>query len=208
MKKKTKKVKRKTRKEKKFSLKREYKLCWDYLKESKKYIYFATIIFFVFALIGFFVMPPEAVTKQILDFLNQILERTQGLSATELISFIFFNNLQTSFVGMSLGVLFGLFPLFSLMFNGYILGFVAAMSMKSQGALVLLKLLPHGIFELPAVLISLGIGLKLGSFMFYKDKVKTLTRFLISSLKVFFYISIPLLLIAGIIEGTLISLFS
>ena len=207
MKKKIKKTKRKKR-EKKFSLKAEYKLSWDYLKESKNYIYFATIVFFVFAVIGFFVMPPEAVTKQILDFLKQILERTQGLSATKLISFIFFNNLQTSFVGMSLGVLFGLFPLFSLMFNGYFLGFVAAMSMKSQGGLVLLKLLPHGIFELPAVLISLGMGFKLGSFIFYKDKVKTLTKFLISSLKVFFYISVPLLLIAGIIEGALISLFS
>ena len=34
----------------------------------------------------------------------------------------------------------------------------------------LFRLLPHGIFELPAIFISLGLGLRFGMFIFQKEK--------------------------------------
>ena len=80
------------------------------------------------------------------------------------------------------------------------------MSINTDGGLSLWKILPHGIFELPAVFIALGIGIKLGMFIFQKKKLESLKNYSINSLRVFLLIILPLLVIAGIIEGTLIFL--
>ena len=75
-----------------------------------------------------------------------------------------------------------------------------------NGYLILLRLLPHGIFEIPALILSLGLGLKLGFFIFTKNKKKYLKDNLINSLRVFVYIILPLLIIAAIIEASLMVL--
>jgi len=64
--------------------------------------------------------------------------------------------------------------------------------------------LPHGIFELPAIIISFALGIKLGSFVFAKEPWAELRRFVINCIRIFFFIVIPLLVIAAIIEGILI----
>ena len=193
-------------KKNKFSLKREYKDSWSYLKESKNFIFFITGIFFVFALIGFFVPASENLTKIILDFIEKLLEQTKGMSPGELIKFIFLNNLQASFFGLIFGTVLGIFPVLATIANGYVLGFVGAMSVEVGGISILWRILPHGIFELPAIFISLGIGLKLGSFVFQKEKIKSFRKYFWNSLRVFLFIIIPLLIIAAIIEGRLIFL--
>ncbi|GAJ04119.1 unnamed protein product [marine sediment metagenome] len=188
-----------------FNLKKEYHECWKYLKDSRKFIYIIIGIFFSFAIIGFFIPAPDYLIEQIMRFIEDILGKTEGLSTLGLMKFIFFNNLKSSFFGMAFGILLGIFPIFATIANGYILGFVSALSVSSQGALSLLTLLPHGIFELPAIFISLGLGLKLGMFVFQKDKQKFFKENLLKSLKTFLLIVIPLLIIAGIIEGVLIA---
>ena len=72
--------------------------------------------------------------------------------------------------------------------------------------MVLWRIFPHGIFELPAVFISLGLGLKLGTFIFQRNKLKAFAEFFWNSLRVFLFIVLPLLIIAAIIEGSLIFL--
>ncbi len=128
------------------------------------------------------------------------------MSQGELIKFIFLNNLQSSFYGMIFGVLLGIFPMIAAIANGYLLGFVASISVENGGFLVLWRLLPHGIFELPAVFISLGLGLKFGMFIFQKRKLESFREYFFNSLRVFFLIIIPLLIIAGIIEGSFMSM--
>ncbi len=191
---------------KEFNLKEEYKKSWNYLKESKNFIYVIVAVFFVFVLIGFFIPAPDSLAKQILEFIEQLLEKTQGMSQGELIKFIFFNNLQSSFYGMIFGVLLGIFPMIATIANGYLLGFVASISVENTGLLVLWRLLPHGIFELPAIFISLGLGLKFGMFIFQKRKLESFKEYFSNSLRVFFTIVLPLLIIAGIIEGSFIFL--
>ena len=115
------------------------------------------------------------------------------------------NNIQSSFLGVLYGVVFGIFPVVSAMVNGYLLGFVAAKSVEVEGVFILWRLFPHGIFELPALFLSLGLGLKLGSFLFQKNKIESLKDYLINSLRVFVLVIIPLLIIAAVIEGILIS---
>ena len=124
---------------KKFSLKEEYKKSWKYIKEIRKFIYSIIGIFILFSLIGYFVPPPEYLSQQILAFLEELLNKTRGMSYTEITSYIFFNNLKSSFFGMIFGVLFGIFPIISTIMNGYVLGFVAEMSVEIQGILILLR---------------------------------------------------------------------
>ena len=191
----------------KFNLKKEYKDSWDYIKESKNFIYVIMAIFFVFALIGFFIPAPEYLADQILKFIQELLGKTKDMSQGELISFIFFNNLQSSFMSMIFGALLGVFPLMAAIANGYLLGFVASIVVETSDISVLLKLLPHGIFELPGIFISLGLGLKFGMFIFQKNKAESFRNYLWNSIRVFFFIVVPLLIIAAIIEGSFIFLF-
>ncbi len=189
-----------------FDLKKEYRECWKYLKESRKFIYAVVGMFFVFALVGFFVPAPAYITEQIMELLEEILGKTEGLSHFELTRFIFLNNIKSSFFGMTFGILFGIFPVFVAILNGYVLGFVSEMSVSVAGGSSLLWLLPHGIFELPAIFISLGLGLRLGTWVFKKDKHKFFREEVVRILEIFLLIVIPLLIIAAIIEGILIAL--
>jgi stage II sporulation protein M len=197
---------KKRNKKNNFNLIAEYKKSWEYLRQSRNFILIAIGIFVSFILFGFFIPAPEFIYNKIITFIQEVLNTTQNMSASQLIIFIISNNIQTTFFGLFLGMFFGVLPLINAVFNGYVLGFVSALSVKSEGIFVLWRLLPHGIFELPAVFISLGLGLKLGTFMFQKDKSKSFKDYLINSLRVFLLIIIPLLIIAGIIEGFLIKL--
>jgi stage II sporulation protein M len=79
------------------------------------------------------------------------------------------------------------------------------MRVQSSGLTSLLNLLPHGIFELPAIFISLGLGLKLGTTWFKKNIAETFRKYFWESLRVFVWIILPLLSVAAIIEGLLIA---
>lgn len=193
------------KKVKKFNLKEQYVKSWNYLKDIKNFILVIILIFFISAFIGFFIQPPQEIVQMILEYVQELLEKTQGMSYIELTGFIFFNNLKSSFMVLIFGFLFGILPIISTLANGYMVGFVSAMSVEAEGFVSLWQLVPHGIFELPAVFISLGMGLKFGTFIFQKEKLKSFEKFLKESLRVFVFIVLPLLIIAAIIEGSLIS---
>ena len=188
----------------KFVFRKEFMDGWEYLKKSKNYIYSIILIFFFFTLVGFFVSPPEEVSKQIFEYIQTLLEKTAGFGLFEMIQFIFFNNLKSSFIGLFSGIFVGLFSLINGILNGYLLGFVSSLSVQEAGIFSLWRIFPHGIFELPAIFISLGLGLKMGSFVFRKKKIPFLRTSILNSVKVFFLIVLPLLLIGSIIEGILI----
>ncbi|MBS3070857.1 stage II sporulation protein M [Candidatus Pacearchaeota archaeon] len=194
---------KKNKKHKNF-LAQNYADSFGYIKESKNFIYLSIIVFSFFYLLGFLVQPSDYILSFIIDFVEEILERTKDMSQIELIEFVFLNNIQSSFFAMVLGIFLGIFPIFVLILNGYVVGFVSLISIEADGAFSILRLLPHGIFELPAIFISAGLGIKLGTFLFQKNKYKSLKYYFINSCKVFFLVVLPLLIIAAIIEGSLI----
>ncbi len=199
-------MKKRIKKKKGFSFKEQYAQSWKYIKESKKFIYSAIGIFSFFVLMGYFIPVPKSLYDVIIPFIKNLIEQTQGMSQAQLIQFIIENNVKSTFIGILSGIVLGVFPAISAIANGYMLGFVSLLSVKAGGFLTLWKLFPHGIFELPAVFISLGLGIKMGTFIFQKKKIKSFVDYFIKSLKVFLLIIIPLLIIAGIIEGTLMAL--
>ena len=139
-------------------------------------------------------------------FIQNLLSQTEGLSAPGLIVFIFLNNVQSSFFGVVLGFVLGVFPVLAAIANGYLVGFVGVMAVNSEGFSSLLRLLPHGIFELPAIFISFGMGIKFGTFIFQKDKAESFREYFLNSIRVFLFVVVPLLIVAAIIEGSLIAL--
>ena len=176
-----------------------------YLKETRKYILVITILFLATALIGYFF--PVFFENEILKFIEELAKQTQNYNLTQLLFFILQNNLKSSFTSLIFGAGFGIVPIISTIFNGYVLGFVSNLAVESAGFSSLLSLLPHGIFEIPAIILSLSLGLKLGiEIITKKPRKKQFIYNLEKSLWAFIYIIIPLLIIAAIIEAVFIAL--
>lgn len=186
-------------------LSKEYKKAFSFIKESKKYIWIMFFIFVFCFFIGFFVKLPLGIESKLLDYLKDLFLQAKGLGPIGMIWFLFSNNVVTNLFIFVLGIFFGIFPLLNVLVNGFILGFVSKINVLQNGVFSLWKLFPHGIFEIPALMISLGIGLNLGICFFrIKDK-EEFKKMLTNSFRVFILIIVPLLIIAAIIEGLLIS---
>jgi stage II sporulation protein M len=182
-----------------------FKLGLRYLGEIKNYVLFSLFLFLFFVIIGFGF--PIFFKEEIIKMIAELVNKTKGLGVLGLIRFIIMNNAQGAFFAMILGIFLGIFPLVILIMNGYVLGFVANQVTMEFGGLVLWRLLPHGIFEIPAIAIAGGLGLRLGMFLFITQEKtwKGFKKLLLNSLRVFILIVVPLLVFAGIIEGLLIN---
>src|SRR3989344_1137235 len=130
-----------------------------YIGETKNYIFTAIILFIVSGFIGY---TNRENLSMIDELLKEILSQTTGLNLPEMIFFILQNNLASSFIAIFAGVAFGIFPLFFSIINGTVIGYVLGISQDFLGSSEWWRLLPHGIFELPAIFISIGLGIKLG----------------------------------------------
>jgi len=179
---------------------------FNYIKTCKKFILAIIIIFFMGTIIGLILPLPQEIILQIMEMLKKILGQIEGKTTMEIIEFIFINNTKASLIGLVAGIFMGIVPIILALTNGYLLGFVMQISIDSEGIFMLWRLFPHGIFELPAIFISLGMGLHLGTFIFQKDTAKALKENIKNSLIAFTLIILPLLIIAATIEGILISL--
>ncbi len=184
---------------------KNFKLSLDYLKKTKNYFWFSLILFFCIGIFGY--LFPVFFEEQILKIISELIEKTEDLGGLQLIKFIFINNLKSGFFAMIFGIFLGIVPFIVVIMNGYVLGFVANKTISIEGILVLWRLLPHGIFEIPAIMISIGLGLRLGLFLFVsKNKSwKEFKKWVSDSFRVFVFIVVPLLILASIIEGVLIS---
>lgn len=188
----------------KISLKPQFKEALSYTKESLPYIYTVIILFILSAILGYFLSPHLSFLDQIL---KDLISKTQNLNSIELIFFILQNNILACLIVVLSGIFLGISPIFNTISNGVILGYVLNKTIALEGPLIALRLFPHGIFELPAVFISLGLGIKLGAVFFShsKDKWIELKLRFYKSINTFLVIILPLLIIAAIIEGLLIA---
>lgn len=165
-------------KKKRPSIRKQYKESLYYLKDSLNYIYFTIGLFIIAGVLGFFF-------RAHLTFIDAILEelflKTEGLGPGQLILFILQNNFQSSLFALVLGLFVGVFPLLSTITNGALIGYVLGKVYEVSGFAEWWRLLPHGIFELPAIFISISLGLKLGHGVLknylshYWNKSKSLT---------------------------------
>jgi stage II sporulation protein M len=136
--------------------------------DNRGYFLIASILLMFGALVGYLQADKVAeVANQLLSELKQIVGRIQQDGGGTVTTFrvIFFNNVSSSLMMMVLGLFFAVFPIFGLLSNGVLLGFIMD-KIAAAGINPLLVfsvgILPHGIFELPAVVFAAAIGIRYG----------------------------------------------
>ncbi|MBD3260786.1 MAG: hypothetical protein GF334_03780 [Candidatus Altiarchaeales archaeon] len=113
-------------------------------------------------------------------------------------------NISATTLMMLLGVLI-LPPIFVLALNGFLIGVVARYTNERglSWLQILVGLTPHGVFEIPALIISASWGLKLGETLVNPgggSRAAALKRVFREAAAVYVSVVLPLLIIAAFIE--------
>ncbi|MBI5817134.1 MAG: stage II sporulation protein M [Candidatus Yonathbacteria bacterium] len=165
-----------------------------------------SLLFIITFLVGVMtatLFPLEA--RQGVDEVSRQLEFLSGAGPFQIFGIIFLNNAIKSFVALSSGILFGIIPVVFILVNGYAIGIISAVAIAEQGTVSVLALtLPHGIFEIPAVLLAASYGVMLGEKFYGRIKRGEPFRLSFSlATNAFFKIIVPILAIAAFIETTI-----
>jgi uncharacterized membrane protein SpoIIM required for sporulation len=149
--------------------------------------------------------PSERVAKEESDFKdnNRHLEDNQSTFAAQLMA----NNIGVSFRALALGMTWGLGTVLLLFYNGAVLGAVA-LDYISDGQIVFLIawLLPHGSWEIPAILIAGQAGLLLGRALIgwgTREGLRTRMRAIVNDLATLAGGMSIMLVWAGVVESFL-----
>lgn len=132
-----------------------------------------------------------------------------GLPKVLLALGIFVNNSVKTFLVIVLGILFGVVPILFVLANGFAIGFLLHLSTDSTGLFnSLLAIVPHGVFELPGVLLGASIGLMLGTRVLKRLWGKSESKLgpeLGQGLRFFLIVIVPLLLLGAFVEAFITS---
>ena len=181
------------------------------VRESYKYILVAAIIFWVCFIIG--ILATQTVYDVIKPIIPQTLAKGNSLKDLKeplttdpagMSSFIMLNNIKEALYAFIGGITAGVFTVFSLAKNGFVIGIVAAVIFSTNKPLPILSLLlPHGIIELTALFISGGAGLIMGAALISPGNLKRGDALKICSRKALrlFAGSVIMLIVAAVIEG-------
>ena len=158
---------------------------------SRKQSYLlALAIFMFFFFLGY-------ISPGILEYYKGILLGNTFSSPLSLFVFLVANNALIALLGTFSGILFGIVPAILLCLNGYMLGDIAGMIITESGIYQLvLSYLPHGLFEIPSIILSLGFGIS-GYAVLQEKKTK---QFFHDGAIVYLGLIFPLLLAGAVIE--------
>ncbi len=185
----------------------EKKSLREYLYSLRFYILFISVLFIGSIALGYMGFLSDVFSEP-LEWIQQLSENIKDFTQSyplwiiflAFFTVIFLNNSFTCFLDIILGPLIGIFPMFSAFINGGLLGWFA----QEEGLIIFLAIVPHGIFELPAFLLSASIGLRLGREVLKRKGERHLKKELKNGLRFFLVLVLPLLLIAAFIESVLI----
>ncbi len=181
-------------------------------RRNLRFVQVALLIFAASALVG------AALTYQDPDFKLGILgpQMVQTINKREMwthsivgikplaSSAIMTNNISVGFMTFALGITAGLGTIYMLLFNGLLLGVIGMACHLSGMSLKLWEFVaPHGVLELPAIFLAGGAGLRIASgllFPGYLPRRESLVRAGTEAVQLLLG-SIPILVIAGLIEG-------
>lgn len=181
------------------------------VKTSSSWIVLASFLFVLGFAGGFTAVQQdlnilEELSEPYFGFLENLAEEVMAGGPLRGISLIFFNNIFTAARIIFLGILLGLAPLTGLVVNGGLIGILAAIFMIEHNVspllFITLGLLPHGVLEIPAFLISAALGLKLGYHALFPmegmSRPESITHIAREAINVLFYVAFILLAAAAI----------
>jgi stage II sporulation protein M len=179
----------------------------DYVK-SLGPIFALSLFLFMFSIFMGYSMGNEIPASVFEGVLSNIPDPSQSTDL-ELFSAILTNNVIACFIFLVSGVLVGVPPLMFIALNGFFVGWVSYSAASELGlGFVLMTLLPHGVIEIPAITLSVAMGVGLGYQIVNKLRRRDgLQRYVVDSLNVFITRIVPMLIVAAIIETGLITFF-
>lgn len=170
-----------------------------------RYILFAASLFFTSFFVGVVMvrLDPSIGINMIAAFRDQVVRQIVNDQTAVICLKIFLNNLVACLVLFLGGATAGLLSLIVLGANGVLIGAVLEMARTQKGILfVAAAILPHGIFEIPAFLISAALGFMLAGALAAdwhgdEDAGATATRLG----RIFMTVVVPLVGVAAFIEA-------
>lgn len=141
------------------------------LAKMKGYVAVAAVLFFGGGVVGYAtdILDPFLLgqAKSMRELVEK-LDRTNN-SQVWMFLFIFFNNFVKAVAVVFLGALFGIFPVFLLVVNGMLIGYLVSVASEAGvdvGPMIVRGILPHGLLEITAIVIAAAYGLRYGSLVF------------------------------------------
>lgn len=178
---------------------------WQLTKDLRPYLYWAILFLFLGGMVGAMtVVALPASTASMLEALASYAREVLDRPVWQVLLFIFLNNSVKTLLVIIFGLLIGIVPALFIFINGYVIGVVAVMIAAARGTgYVVAGLLPHGIFEIPAVLLGAALGMMLGASLVARlrgrSEVPIITE-LRNAIRYFILGIMPLLLLAALAE--------
>ena len=170
----------------------------------KKWIFIAIFLFGIAVVIGLFT--PASITSLLSEDIDALKQLSSLLAPFKIFTaiFIFAKNTSVLLLSFALSPLLLLVPILTLTINGWLIAFISAAVIEEKSlGFVLAGLLPHGVFELPALILGQAAALSFGTMvmlaLFKKKKRNLLLPSLKQNLK-YLILALVLLIPAAIIE--------
>lgn len=176
------------------------------LKPIMPYVKTAALIFIVGMALGFFgsLLFPGLIAQlfnsifaMIEDLGQEIFQEQPPLQGTIT---LFMHNLRAVGSSIIFGAALGIFPVIGMIVNGALLGVVMGFGLTHASLVIIAAgILPHGVIEIPALIIGAGAGLYLGWGVFNKRIWPGYKRAGINAAKILVF-CMALLAVAAVIE--------
>lgn len=188
---------------------------WLDLLVMRHYLIAAGLVFAFSWIYGALITKPPVSLQGSLEGLRQITETLDATSNPQLayFLFIFLNNAIKAILFVFFGALLGILPIWVLVTNGMLLGYVLANQEQSAWLVFAKGILPHGIIELPAIILACAYGIRFGFtlikslFMLTNEEKRQrasaeIVHYLWMTLPLMLLLTVSLL-IAAVIESTI-----
>ena len=174
----------------------------------KRWLFISIFLFGIGLVLGF--GTPAGITELFTEDIEAIEEfgkYLMELPQPAIFIFIFLKNVSVVLFSFALSPIFCLIPILTLVVNGWTIGLISTSVIEERSVGFLLAgLLPHGIFELPALIIAEAAALSFGLAVMFSAVNRERRAQLLPNLKQnmkYILISLALLLVAAIIEAYL-----
>lgn len=191
-------------------IKEQYKKTFHFIGKDMRWIVLGTTVIFIALIVLtdlFFMKHTDMMTQLLQEFQETLKDiAPDGTISAPL---LFLNNLKACLIAMATGLIPFLFlPVLVLGVNAAVMGAVASMyrmAGMSVASMYLFGILPHGIFELPAILLSISMGLYLCYCLVKRICEGRYNRGIVKKalgniLRTLLTLIIPLLAVAAVIE--------
>ena len=174
-----------------------------------RFLLLLSLILFLFSLSMGFYFGDRIPGDTLDDVLEAAFPELENMSPLTLFLFVFLSNVIKNFVWMVLGAFFSLPSLLFTAINGFIMGWLTYSVQQEHSLLLAVAgLVPHGVIEIPLLLLSSAAGMSLGYQMINRLRRRSgLKAEFLRAISLFIWRITPLLFITAVIEFTVTPIF-